>query len=149
MKANLHVGWPREAGASGARGRVRTRVRWAAAVLALANAVVYALIGAGVLSVLNGAPGPRPGLIVFGVLAGGAFLLGAVLLMRFDRRVLWMVGAAFQAFAIAAYFNVAPQRVPPYEVWGLSLKVAQAVLLVALLFLGIARTTSPAAPERR
>jgi hypothetical protein len=88
-------------------------------------------------------------LIVFGVLAGGAFLLGAVLLMRFDRRVLWMVGAAFQAFAIAAYFNVAPQRVPPYEVWGLSLKVAQAVLLVALLFLGIARTTSPAAPERR
>jgi hypothetical protein len=123
-------------------------VRWAAAVLALANAVVYALIGAGVLSVVNGAPGPRPGLIVFGVLAGGAFLLGAVLLMRFDRRVLWMVGAAFQAFAIAAYFNVAPQRVPPYEVWGLSLKVAQAVLLVALLFLGIARTTSPAAPER-
>ncbi len=149
MKANLHVGRPGEASGSGAGGRVRTQVRWAAAILALANAVVYALIGAGVLSVVNGAPGLRPGLIVFGVLAGGAFLLGAVLLMRFDRRVLWMVGAAFQAFAIAAYFNVAPQRVPPYEVWGLSLKVAQAVLLVALLFLGITRTTSPAAPERR
>jgi len=137
MKANLHTGWPRVPGGYDRGERLRRRVRWAAGVLALANAVVYALIGAGVLRAVASTDGGGPSLIVFGALAGAAFLLGAVLLWAFDRRVLWVIGAAFQAFAITAYFNVAPQRVPPYEVWGLSLKVAQVVLFVLLLYLGL------------
>lgn len=142
MRANLHVGWPRGGGATATLDRLRRRMRWAAAVLSLANAAVYGLIGAGALRVVEAAPGEGPSLVVFGALAGGAFLLGAVLLMSFDRRVLWWIGAAFQAFAIATYFNVAPQRVPPYEVWGLSLKAAQVVLLALLLYLGLTRAGS-------
>ncbi len=143
MRANLHLGWPRGALEGATRDRVRRWLRWVAAALSLANAAVYGLIGAGAVRVVEGAPGEGPPLVVFGVLAGGAFLLGAVLLMSFDRRVLWVIGAAFQAFAIAAYFNVAPQRVPPYEVWGLSLKAAQLVLLALLLVLGLTRARSP------
>ena len=149
MRANLHVGWPRGAGEAATRDPVRRRVRWAAAVLSLANAAVYGLIGAGTVRVVEGGPGEGPSLVVFGALAGGAFLLGAVLLMRFDRRVLWWMGAAFQVLAIATYFNVAPQRVPPYEVWGLSLKVAQTVLLVLLLVLALTRAGSVGARNDR
>jgi hypothetical protein len=117
--------------------------------LALANAAVYGLIGAGVVRVVEPAPQGGPSLALFGVLAGGAFLLGAVLLLGFDRRLLWWLGAAFQAFTIVTYFTVAPQRVPSYEVWGLSLKVAQVVLLALLLALGLMRAGSPAAEEVR
>jgi len=147
MRSNLHVGWPRNASVAGTRDR--RRLRWAAAVLSLANAAVYALIGAGALHVVAGAPGEGPSLVVFGALAGGAFLLGAVLLMRFDRRALWWIGAGFQAFAIATYFNVAPQREPPYEAWGLSLKAAQVVLLALLLILAVTRSRSPDSGDDR
>lgn len=129
--------------------RDRVRLRWVAAVLSLANAAVYGLIGAGALRVVEDAPGEGPSLVVFGALAGGAFLLGAVLLMRFDRRVLWWIGAAFQAFAIVTYFNVAPQRVPPYEVWGLSLKATQLLLLALLLVLSLTRAGSPGSGDDR
>jgi len=125
------------------------RLRWVAAVLSLANATVYGLIGAGALRVVQGAPGEGPSLVVFGALAGGAFLLGAVLLMRFDHRVLWWIGAAFQVFAIVTYFNVAPQRVPPFEIWGLSLKAAQLVLLALLLVLSLTRAGSPGSGDDR
>jgi hypothetical protein len=111
--------------------------------------VVYGLIGAGVLHVVEGAPEQAPSLVVFGAMAGGAFLLGAVLLLRFDRRMLWWLGAAFQALAIVLYFNVAPQRVPPYEVWGLSLKAAQLALLALLLALALTRAGSTGSGDDR
>lgn len=141
MKANLHVGMPR---AVRSYALVRRRVRWAAGALALANAMVYALIGIGVLHVSDVAEGDAGLMLVFGVMSAAAFLIGAVLLWAFDRRPLWIVGAAFQAFAIIAYVNVAPQRTPPFEVWGVSLKVAQALLLVLLLALAVTHV-----PEER
>ena len=144
MIANLHVGWPRRAAEGGAAGRARRRVRRWAGVLALANALVYGLIGAGIARV----SGDTAFLWVFGLTAGAAFLLGTVLLWAFDRRLLWWLGAAFQVFAIAAYIGVAPQRVPPFEAWGLSLKVAQGVLLVALLYLAMTQGASWRASRR-
>jgi hypothetical protein len=149
MRANLHVGWPRGLGGTASGEGARRRLRRAAAALALANAVVYGLIGTGAVRVVEPAPEGDPSLLLFGVLAGGAFLLGAVLLLSFDRRPLWWLGAAFQALAIVTYFNVAPQRVPSYEVWGLSLKVAQVVLLALLLALAVTRAGSPAAEDVR
>lgn len=148
MRANLHVGWPQRPADGGAAGRSRRRVRRAAGVLALANALVYSLIGAGIARVSSDAQSDASFLWVFGLIAGGAFLLGAVLLWAFDRRLLWWLGAAFQAFAIAAYVGVAPQRVPPFEAWGLSLKVAQGVLLVALIYLAVTRSASWRSPRR-
>ncbi|MEJ2292795.1 MAG: hypothetical protein P8Y13_08360 [Deinococcales bacterium] len=148
MRANLHVGWPQRPADGGATGRARRRVRQAAGVLALANALVYGLIGAGIARVTSDAQGDTSFLWVFGLTAGTAFLLGAILLWAFDRRLLWWLGAAFQVFAIVAYVGVAPQRVPPFEAWGLSLKVAQGVLLVALLHLALTQGASWRASRR-
>ncbi|MEJ2218626.1 MAG: hypothetical protein P8099_18715 [Gemmatimonadota bacterium] len=128
MRTNLHVGWPQWTAP-------RFRVRIAAGALALGNAVVYLLIGVGVARVAEAAGGADVSLLAFGLVAGTAFVLGAGLLFFFERRLLWLLGALFQVFAIAMYFVVAPQRTPPYEAWGVSLKVAQVALLVALVYL--------------
>ncbi|HKI56347.1 MAG TPA: hypothetical protein VKB31_04285 [Trueperaceae bacterium] len=133
MRTNLHLGWADRLGVSG----TRLRIRLAAGALALANAVVYALIGAGVAVVVEDAASADVSLAVFGAMAGAAFLLGAVLLWSLDNRLVWLAGAAFQVFAIVAYFDVAPQRTPAYEPWGISLKVAQAALLVLLAYLAV------------
>ena len=79
----------------------------------------------------------KPFLIVFGVLAGGAFLLGAILLVRFDRRWLWVVGVIFQVFVYWAYFDVAKTRTPPFELWGITLRIIQLPLLAALIHLAV------------
>lgn len=41
----------------------------------------------------------------------------------------------FQVLVIAQYFNVAPDRTPSYEVWGIVLRIIQALLLVGLIYL--------------
>lgn len=137
MRTNLHLGWPEGWLPTGPRARLRLRIRLAAGGLAFANAVVYALIGAGVARVVEDGAGAGVSLAVFGAMAGGAFLLGAVLLLAVDNRVAWLAGSAFQLFAIVAYLDVAPQRTPPYEPWGIGLKVAQAALLVLLAYLAL------------
>jgi hypothetical protein len=114
----------------------RTTIRHAGAVVAVVMAVIYFLIGAGILQVVT--PNEDPGsLFVFGAGAGGAFLLGALLLMRFDRRWLWMLGAAFQVFVYWGYFSVAPDRTPAFEPWGITLRIVQVPLLIALLYLAV------------
>lgn len=144
MRTNLHVGWPRAWAPAEPWPWARWRLRLAAAGLAFANALVYALIGAGVARVVEDAAGAGASLIAFGSMAGAAFLLGAVLLVALDNRVAWWLGAAFQVFAIAAYLDVAPQRTPAYEPWGISLKVAQVALLALLAYLAVMPARSPA-----
>lgn len=144
MRSNLHVGWPNGWTPEDPQQRLRWRVRLVAAALAFANAVVYALIGAGVARVVADAGAEGVSLAVFGAMAGSAFLLGAVLLVALDNRVAWLLGAAFQLFAIVAYINVAPQRTPSYEPWGIALKAAQVALLVLLAYLALTRAREPA-----
>ena len=81
---------------------------------------------------------------MFGALAGGAFLLGAVLLFTLDRRWLWIAGALFQVFVIWAYVDVSKTRTPPFEMWGITLRIIQLPLLAALAWLAI-RKPEPAA----
>jgi len=126
----------------------RTTIRHAGAVVAAVMAVIYFLIGAGVLRVV--APNDDPGyMFVFGALAAGAFLLGALLLMRFDRRWLWMLGAAFQVFVYWGYFSVAPDRTPAFEPWGITLRIVQVPLLIALLYLAVRPSEQRTAEIRR
>jgi peptidoglycan/LPS O-acetylase OafA/YrhL len=113
----------------------RTLVRYATAVASAGVALVYFLIGVGVITVVNGPSVDAPPMLLFGGLAGGAFALGAILLLTFDRRILWVLGAVLQIFVIWAYFGVAPSRDPHFEPWGIGLKVAQAILLLALVYL--------------
>ncbi len=117
----------------------RRLIRYVAALLAAGTAVVYVLIGVGVVKVVNDASADGAGLLPFGLLSGGAFMLGAILLTLFDRRILWIAGGLFQVFAIAMYFAVAPQRDPSFDPWGIGLKVVQGVLLVALVYLVVQR----------
>lgn len=144
MRSNLHVGLPSLGMPVDARQRSRWRLRRVAAALAFANAVVYALIGAGVARVVEDGGSAGVSLAVFGATAAAAFLLGAVLLVVIDNRLVWLVGAVFQVFTIVAYLNVAPQRAPAYEPWGISLKIAQAALLALLAYLALTPARSVA-----
>jgi hypothetical protein len=117
-------------------------IRYDAAAIATAMALIYLGIGFGVLDV-GGSEAEKAFLIVFGGLAGGAFLLGALLLVRFDRRWLWIVGVAFMVFVYWAYVDVSKTRTPPYELWGITLRIIQLPLLAALIYLAV-RPPQPA-----
>jgi len=114
----------------------RRTIRLGAAALAASMAVIYFLIGLGVITVIEG-QADDPSMLFFGAMAGGAFLLGATLLAELDRRWLWIVGALFQVFVIWGYVAIAPQRDPAFEVWGILLRVIQVPLFVALVALAL------------
>lgn len=125
----------------------RRQVRYLAAAAALVTAIIYGAIGLGVLSVVSETATDAPPLLMFGLSAGGAYVLGAVLLVALDRRVVWVLGAVLQVAVIVMYVAVAPQRTPPYELWGVTIKVLQALILVALVYLSISPPI-PSASQR-
>jgi hypothetical protein len=127
----------------------RRAIRYAAAVLSAGAAVVYVLIGFEVISVVDTKAPDMTSMLPFGLVSGSAFLLGAVLLTLFDRRILWILGGLFQVFAIAMYVAVAPQRDPSYEPWGIGLKAVQAILLIALMYLAVIRPRAAVHPTVR
>lgn len=114
----------------------RRTIRYGAAAVAAIMAGIYFLIGLGVLNV-GGTDSDRAFLWVFGALAGGAFLLGAILLVAVDRRWVWIVGLIFQLFVYWAYVDVSKTRTPPFEMWGITLRIIQVPLLVALGYLAL------------
>jgi len=120
-------------------GARRQIVRYLAAALAGATAVMYFLIGFCVVWVIQAACADQ----IFGTFAGIAYAFGTILLLTLDRRALWALGAVLQVFVIFVYFDLAPQRVPAYEVWGILIRVAQVMLLAALADLAI----RPALPK--
>lgn len=120
----------------------RSTARRVGAGLASAMAIIYFGIGLGVLDI--GANEETRGfLIVFGALAGGAFLMGAILLTAVDRRWLWVLGTMFQIFVIWAYIDVSKTRTPPFEMWGILLRIIQVPLLAVLGYLAL-RPLEPA-----
>jgi peptidoglycan/LPS O-acetylase OafA/YrhL len=114
---------------------MRRRIRYAAAALAALTAAVYGAIAFDLVHVVDAsAPGE---LLGFGLVAGGAFALGAVLLVVGDWRPLWLVGAAFQVLVIVMYVVVARERTPPFEFWGIMLRLPQLMILIALAYLSV------------
>jgi hypothetical protein len=103
--------------------------------------LIYFLIGLQVVTVLEN-PGDQT---VFGLITGAVFLVGALVLLFFDNRVLWGLGALAQALIIFTYFNLAPEREPHYEAWGIVIRVIQVLLLGALVYLAI-RPRTEASP---
>ena len=122
----------------------RRTVRYVAAVLAATMALIYFLIGVGILTVVTPAEGDSS-MLIFGASAGAAFLLGALLLVAFDRRVLWILGAVLQVFVVWGYLAVAPDRTPAFEAWGIALRVIQLPLFAALLYLAVRSAKSAGA----
>jgi len=105
-------------------------LRYVAIALCAACVLGYAAIGAGLIypQTADGVSLPR-----FGFSTAAAFGLGVALLAVRPGRVVWTLGAAFMVFVIVAYVLVAPERQPPFEAYGIALKLAQAAILAALL----------------
>jgi hypothetical protein len=120
----------------------RHAIRLVGAAAAAAMALIYVAIGLGVLQVVDPAT-QTESLLPFGAAAGGAFLLGAALLALTDRRSLWILGAIFQVGVAVMYVVVGQQRTPPFEIWGITLRIIQVPLFAVLVYLAVRP------PERR
>jgi hypothetical protein len=127
----------------------RRAVRYIAAAASAATAVLYFGIGVGLLKVVDEAATDAPGTFEFGASAGAAFLLGTVLLLLFDHRLLWLLGALLQVGVLVMYVAVSPERTPPFETWGIMIKVLQVALLVALAYLVVRVPDRQVAQARR
>lgn len=103
---------------------------------ALAIALVYGAIYVGVVSIGPAEPGE---LGVLGV-AGLVFLAIAVVLWRTASRTVWIGVIVLQAMMAAMYVQVAPEREPAFEIWGLVVRGLSVVLVVALVWLFVVST---------
>jgi hypothetical protein len=96
---------------------------------------IYFLIGLRVLDIGVSKSGEMVDLRVFGFSAGSAFLILALLLAFTDRRWLWILAALFQVWVYVIYFVVSGGRDPPFEMWGITLRIIQLPLLAVLIYL--------------
>jgi hypothetical protein len=115
----------------------RRAVRYVAAALSAACAAVYFAIGFGLVYPVEPAA-DAPSLLLFGIPAGLAYAVGFALLLGVDRLGPWIMGAILQVLVIVLYVMVAEKRSPPFEAWGILLKVAQAAILASLVWLILA-----------
>lgn len=114
------------------------RIRYVAAALAGVTAVIYFLIAAHVLPVVEVMD---RGITVFGLVAGGGFVVGVVLLLAVKRRIVWMLGALLMILTVIMYFVVGRDRTPNYEIWGLLLRIPQVLILAGLAYLSLQPVT--------
>ncbi len=107
-------------------------LRHTAAGISLLIAVLYGLIWSGVVDVVRDA---EPGeLGILGV-AGVVFVALAALLWWSTSRLLWLGTATLQVLMIWMYIAIGAERDPAFEVWGISIRVAQVVLIGVLIAL--------------
>lgn len=122
------------------RDAARPRLRAIAATLAATVAAVYGLIALHVVTVLEGpASQVARDQFAFAGPASLVFIVGALLLARYDDRRLWVLGAVLQLLIIAMYLSVADERQPAFELWGVTLRALQVFLLVPLTLLALRR----------
>ena len=112
-------------------------VRHAAAALAVITAIFYFLIAAHVLPVVDVMDG---GITKFGLAAGIGFCLIAVALLVWKRRFVWIIVGLLQVFSIAMYFQVGQDRTPNYEVWGIVMRIPQALILFSMAYLSLRKS---------
>ena len=124
------------------------QIRYVAAVASAITMILYLLGGFEVLYVGESTSGTDPGMLGFGLSAGGAFAVATALLLFVERRWVWVAVALLNALVIVGYFGMAGLRQPPFEWPGLAIKAAQLISLAAVLMLtvrGGARATAPSA----
>lgn len=139
---------PREADSARTNATFR-RGRRLAIALSGVTAILYAFIATNVITVLQGPSDEvATAQLAFAAPAAALYVVGMVVLVRSDRRWLWAGGAFLQIAIIGMYFNVAPQRTPPFEVWGIAIRVVQLALTVTLVYL-VVRAPLPGGPAQR
>jgi hypothetical protein len=128
--------------------RLRNQVRRGAALAAGAMAVIYYLIGLGVLSIGGSSSGEMVDLKVFGGGAGTAFLALALLFVLTDRRWVWVLALIFQIWVYVIYVAVSGSREPPFEMWGITLRILQVPVILGLIYLSLRRPAADRSPAR-
>jgi hypothetical protein len=111
-------------------------VRAVAVGASLVAAALYLLIGFGIVDI-GESEGSDPALIQFGLLMGAIFAITAGLLWFVQTRLVLIAAAVVQVIVLIGYVAVASSREPAFELWGILVKVAQAVVLVAVAYLFI------------
>lgn len=109
----------------------RRKVRYFAAAMAAIVSGLYFLIGFQVVTVIQNPEDQA----AFALPAAVAFAVGALVILAFDNRAVWVAGGVAQSLIIFMYFSAASQREPQFEGWGISIRVAQVLLVVALGYL--------------
>ena len=104
-----------------------------AAGLSALSAFLYLLIGLNAVTIENAIAESEQR--SFGLTAAAVFAAGAVIATVWDRRWLWTVGAVGLGLVMMMYFNVAPERDPQFEFWGVLIRVVQVPLLGSLVYL--------------
>jgi len=104
------------------------------AALATAAAVIYLRLAVAALPAA-GAGVSDPGLLWFGLVAAAAYLFGTVVIVMSDRWLWWLGGAFVQVVAVFAYAGLPADRAALPASWGTTLRVVQALILLALAVL--------------
>lgn len=115
-------------------------LRIVAVAAAAASALLYYLIGFGVLDIGTSTSG-TPDLVGFGLIVGTTYVAIGVLVALFRSRWMLALIGLLDAAVIVGYFLMATIRVPPFEPWGLLVKACQIVLLVAIGMMLFAQPT--------
>lgn len=104
---------------------------------------MYGLIALHVVTVLDGPTSQvARDQFAFAAPASLVFMVGALLLARYDDRRPWVLGAVLQLLIIAMYLSVADEREPAFELWGVTIRALQVFLLVPLALLALRRRTA-------
>lgn len=117
---------------SGVSARAMRRLGVAAATVA---ALLYLMIGIGVLSVGESTTGEDAGLLGFGLVMAASFLGVAGLLLFVRQRAVLLAVAALQVIVLVGYVALSDMRDPPFDPWGVLIKVAQLVVLGVVAWL--------------
>lgn len=107
-------------------------LRLVAAGAAAGSAILYYLIGFELLYIGESTTGEDAGLMGFGLTVGTVFVVAAALVLLVRNR--WVLGAVglVTLVTLIGYFAVAGVREPPFEPWGLLIKVLQVAMLAAV-----------------
>ena len=128
--------------------REMTTTRWVGIAAALACAGLYLLIGLGALTVGEPTEGGSADLLGFGAPMFVLYGLTALAIWRWRSRAGLALVAGFQLVPLLGYVAAAGFREPPYEPWGVLIKVCQVAVLVAAGALAFRAPRSAAAGGR-
>ena len=121
-----------------------------AVVASLAAGAIYLLIALGVVSVGASTQEAATDLFGFGLIMAGVSVAVALGLWLFATSLVVLAGAAIVELIALVGYVAASLREPPFELWGMSIKVFQAIALVAIGYLLVRgrRTAQVAAGTR-
>jgi hypothetical protein len=121
---------------------------WVTAAVALAAALVYLLIGLEVVYIGEARDGAAGDILGFGLSSAAAYVGVALVALFVHRRWALVAASVFVALTIGMYFAVSGVREPPFEIWGLLVKVLQVVVLGGLIALAVRGRAATSAIDR-